>query len=128
MGGTNVSLTDRGDTQRSRFSTEPALSFVPLARRAAERLLSDHRTGRLVVDVEVAGREPQHLHRLDDGLAVLCDDRAGQAVWGDVGSLPDHPVVVGVVVDEHPEEWPEVLGREDLVRRVVGLHMVGRMK
>ena len=30
--GTKVSFTDRGDTHRSRFSTDPALSFAPLAR------------------------------------------------------------------------------------------------
>src|SRR5690242_169794 len=32
VGGTNVSLIARGDTQRSRFQIEPALSFVPEAR------------------------------------------------------------------------------------------------
>lgn len=32
VAGSKVSLTARGVTQRSRFSDEPALSFVPLAR------------------------------------------------------------------------------------------------
>ena len=30
VGGTNVSLMTRGDTQRSMFNSEPALSLVPL--------------------------------------------------------------------------------------------------
>ena len=47
---------------------------------------------------------------------------SGQPVRGDVGRLPEHAVVVGVVVDEHPEDRPEVLGGEHLVGGVVGLH------
>src|SRR3954453_13210916 len=46
--------------------------------RAAERLLTDDRAGGLLVDVEVARREPQELLRPGNGRAVLGDDRSGQ--------------------------------------------------
>jgi GABA permease len=87
--------------------------------------MSDHRTGGLVVDIEVAGGEAQYLHRLHDCGAVLCDHRSSQAICRDVGGLPNHLVVVGVVVDEHTEDGAEVLGGEDLVRRVVRLYHRG---
>jgi hypothetical protein len=32
LGGTNVSLMERGEVQRSRLTAAPALSLVPLAR------------------------------------------------------------------------------------------------
>jgi hypothetical protein len=32
VGGARFSFTDRGETQRTRFNSEPALSFVPDAR------------------------------------------------------------------------------------------------
>ena len=50
------------------------------ARGAAtpERLLPDDRTGGLVVDVEVAGCEPQPVAGVGDDRPVLGDDRAGE--------------------------------------------------
>ena len=48
--------------------------------RAAERLLPDDRTGRLVVDVEVAGRVAQALPRRSTARAVAREDRAGERV------------------------------------------------
>src|SRR5262245_43692626 len=41
---------------------------------AAERLLTDHRAGRLVVDVEVAGGVAQDTGRLHDGRPVAGED------------------------------------------------------
>src|SRR4029079_5861862 len=58
----------------------PVLVVVAAGPAAAERLLADDRTGRLVVDVEVAGREAQLLAGPRDGAAVLGDDRSGQCV------------------------------------------------
>ena len=99
----------RGDTHRNRFSIEPALSLVPLTPGAPERLLADHCAGRLVVDVEVAGREPQPLGRLLDRLPVLGDAGAGQGIGGLVGHLPHHLVVVAVLVDQDPKDGAEIL-------------------
>src|SRR5450755_3425293 len=62
--------------------------------RAAEGLLADDRSGRLVVDVEVAGGETERLGGSSDRRPVLGDDRAGQRVRGDVGRLRDNAVVV----------------------------------
>ena len=79
--GTNVSLIDRADVQRSRFSADPALSLVPDAARPAERLLPHHRAGRLVVDVEVAGRETQPVLRpARTACTVVGDHRTGQRI------------------------------------------------
>ena len=58
---------------------------------AAERLLADDRAGRLVVDVEVAGREPQLLLRPGDRAPVPGDDRAGQRVRRDALDLARRP-------------------------------------
>ena len=64
---------------------------------AAERLLPDDGTGRLVVDVEVARREPQHLHRLGDRRPVLGDDRHRSARTAPTdSSCAQHPVVLPV--------------------------------
>src|SRR5215813_3925201 len=43
----------------------------------AERLLPDDSSGGLVVDIEVAGREPQRLAGARDGGAIGGDDGAG---------------------------------------------------
>ena len=120
MGGTNVSFIDRGDTQRRRFRIEPALSLVPLARalrRAADRPLH----GRLVVEVEVAGRETEHFERLDDRGAVLREHRAGEPVRRK-SSLPPGSRRRSRRRTRTAQKGPEVLGGEDLVCRVVGLH------
>ena len=80
MGGTKVSLIARGLAQRIKFQSDPALSFVPGGARAAERLLADDGAGRLVVDVEVAGRVASASCASSDGGAIAREDRAGQGV------------------------------------------------
>ncbi len=85
---------------------------------AAERLLADHRAGRLVVDVEVARRVPQRLGGLGDGGAVRGQDRPGQRVRRDVSGLAQRLLVRGVRVDVHGQDRAEVLGGKDLVGRV----------
>src|SRR4029077_4834964 len=47
---------------------------------AAERLLPDDRAGRLVVNVEVAGRIPELLPGEFERVALLCEYRSGQPV------------------------------------------------
>src|SRR5260370_38913124 len=49
---------------------------------AAERLLTDDRAGRLVVDVEVAGRVAQRVGRLPDGCFIRGEDRSGEPIRG----------------------------------------------
>jgi len=97
VAGTKVSFTDRGHTHRSRFSNRSRLVVCAARPGTAKGLLPNHRAGRLVIDAEVAGGEPQHLHGLDNRRAVLCDDRSGEPVWRDLGGLPNDPVVVGIV-------------------------------
>ena len=65
-GGTNVSLT--GARRRPAHEVVRPARLVVRARRAAaaERLLADDGAGRLVVDVEVAGREAQLVVRERD--------------------------------------------------------------
>ena len=75
----------RGLTQRIRFHIEPALSFVPGRARAAERLLPDDRAGRLVVDVEVAGRVAQRLLRR--GRRASSEKTAPVSAYGAVLSI-----------------------------------------
>src|SRR5262245_20170762 len=59
-----------------------AARFVIGRRRAAaaERLSSDDRAGRLVVDVEVARRAHEALRQIGDDFAILREDRAGERV------------------------------------------------
>src|SRR5262245_23513416 len=83
--------------------------------RAPERLLTHDRPGRLVVDVEVAGGEAQHVARTGDRRAVLGDDRAGEPVRRGRLHLGEYAVVVAVVIYVEAEDRPEVLRREDLV-------------
>src|ERR1700761_7095615 len=82
-----VAVVGRGDERLlDRTGLRPPQQFERRSRlvvraaraRAAERLLADHRAGRLVVDVEVAGRVAQRGGRLDDRLAIAREDRAGE--------------------------------------------------
>ena len=47
---------------------------------ATERLLTHHGSGRLVVDVKVAGGKAQLVAEFDDGAAITTKDRAGQRI------------------------------------------------
>src|SRR6266566_8891295 len=49
---------------------------------AAERLLADDRAGRLVIDVEVAGRIAKLFVGEIDCVTLACEDRSSQSVWG----------------------------------------------
>ena len=69
----------RGLAQRIKFQSDPALSFVPRL-RAAERLLADDGTGRLVVDVEVPRCVAELVMRVEDGGAIAGEDRTRQRV------------------------------------------------
>ena len=73
-------MVARGLANRIRFRAVPALSFFARRANAAERVLADDRTGRLVVDVEVARRIPYGVARLGHGGLVGGEHRAGQAV------------------------------------------------
>src|SRR5580698_5087791 len=75
----------------------------------AERLLADDRAGRLVVDVEVARREPQGVGGLRDRGPVLRDDRTGERVRRDVRRLGHHVGVLRVLEDVHAQDGAEVL-------------------
>ena len=84
MAGTKVSLIVRGDTQRMRFQQRAGLVVGPDGPRAAERLLTDDRAGRLVVDVEVAGRVAQLRPRPSIGRAVAREKTAPVSAYGEV--------------------------------------------
>ena len=70
---------------------------------------------------QVAPNDAEYAVAQGNSGSVLRDDRSGQAVRRGDRGLPDHPVVIRVVVDEHPEDRAEVLGGEDLVARVRAL-------
>jgi hypothetical protein len=53
----------------------------------------------------------------DDGNPVAGDDRPGQGVGGDTFELPDHRVVVGVVVDVDGQQRTEEFDREPSMLR-----------
>src|SRR5512133_1019955 len=97
--------------------------LVVRARRAspAERLLSDDGAGRLVVDVEVAGRVAQRFLRLVDRSALLREDRAGEPVRRRVVDELERllPLVLRVDVGRH--DRPEELLAHQPVARVLRL-------
>src|SRR5687768_3999260 len=80
----------------------------PGGARATEGLLGDDGAGRLVVHVEVSGRVAELVLRIEECLAVVGEDRPGEAV----GSRPVDevervvPLALGVDVgrDDRPEE------------------------
>ena len=78
VGGTNVSLIVRGLSQRMRFRSEPALSFVPERRAPTEGLLTDDRAGRLVIHVEVARGVAEPLRGVLDCGTVLGEHGSGE--------------------------------------------------
>src|SRR5229473_8061524 len=82
VGRRHVGLLDHARA-RPADQVEERAGLVVGARcpRAAERLLPDHRAGRLVVDVEVAGGIDQRLRRGANRVAVACEHRPGQPVW-----------------------------------------------
>ena len=61
----------------------PGLVVRARGARAAERLLADDRAGRLVVDVEVAGREPQHVRDASSTAARSRAKTAPVSAYGD---------------------------------------------
>src|SRR5690606_12765894 len=75
---------------------------------AAEGLLPDDRAGRLVVDVEVAGGEPEGLQGLLHRGAVVGDDGAGQRVGGALVDGLEDALVVAVLVDVHRDDRAEI--------------------
>ena len=90
---------------------------------AAEGLLADDRAGRLVVDVEVAGGEPQRLGRLGDRGPVVARSPRRSARTARRGR-PESSTVSksAVVVDVQGQQRAEVLGAEHLVGRVGADH------
>lgn len=86
-------------------------------------MLANHGTGRLDVDVEVAGSVPERLLGEPDVSPVLCKDCSGQRVRrGRVDGLADvgEGVGRGVVVDVYAEHGAEQLGLEERVVGVLG--------
>jgi hypothetical protein len=55
IGGTNVSLIVLIETQRSKFTFAPALSFVPDPPGTAKRLLPHNRSGGFIIDIKITG-------------------------------------------------------------------------
>ena len=114
VGGRDERLLD-GAGRRPAQQVERRAGLVVGAGRpgAAERLLPDDGTGRLVVDVEVAGGEPQRVGGLSIAAAVVGDHRTGQRVRRarvDQGEDVGERVRRRVVVDVHREDRTEVLG------------------
>ena len=95
---------------------------MPEARAAAERLLPDDRAGRLVVDVEVAGREAQHARCACAIAARSWAMIEPVSAYGATDSIwVEHRVVVGVVVDVHARIGPKYSVVKIVVRRVGAL-------
>src|SRR5205814_10059116 len=74
---------------------------------SAKRLLPDHRAGRLVVDVEIAGRIAERERSLADSSAVRAEHPPRQRVWrrlvDDLQCLPP-PLVRVYLRRPHPPE------------------------
>src|SRR5215207_10358682 len=85
----------------------------------AERLLPNDGTRRFVIEVEVASCASQPPTRPIQGGPLVRDDRSGQPVRGGRIDFRQGRVEVSVVVDMQRQNRPEVLGREDLLPRVV---------
>src|SRR5207249_4576902 len=89
--------------------------------RAAERLLADDRAGRLVVDVEVAGRVLELLVRILDRRSVAREDGAGQAVGrGPIDEL-ERVVPLLLRIDVGRDDRAEELVAHRAEVRVLGL-------
>src|SRR5450756_1571011 len=86
---------------------------------AAERLLADHRAGRLVVDVEITGRIAQPFGGLGDRGAIGGQDGAGERVRRRLRGLAEHRLVGRVLVNVDREYRAEVLGGEYLITGVI---------
>ena len=77
--------------------------------RAAERLLADDRTGRLVVDVEVARGVPQRARRFAHRLAVAAEDGARSTRTARSGRRRQRLVPLRVGVDVGRDDRSEDL-------------------
>ena len=108
----------RALTQRTRFSFEPALSFVPGPARAAERLLPDDGAGRLVVDVEVAGGVAQRAHRLAHRRAIAREHGAGQRVRRRAIDDRERLLPLRVGIDVRRDDRSEDLLAQQAVARI----------
>src|SRR5438105_8634001 len=97
--------------------------LVVRARRAGatERLQTDDRARRLVVDVEVAGRVDELLRSLADRLPVAGEHRAGQPVRACPVAQVERLVELTVRVGVHGEDGPEQLLAEKLEVGIGGL-------
>ncbi len=120
-GGTDVSLTARGEDQPHEVVGPAGLVVGARGPPAAERLLSDDRASRLVVDVEIAGRVAELLVRKGDRRAIVGEDRAGQRVGrGLVAQLERLGVVrLGVRIDGQAR--PEQLALHRVEVGIAGL-------
>ena len=98
--------------------------LVVRTRRAptTERLLSNDRTRRLVVDVEVPGSMCQALGQIDDDIAILSKNRSGQRVRRAGVALRQRLVELVVAVDMDGENRPEDLLAHQLEVRLLRQH------
>src|SRR5579859_453152 len=89
---------------------------------AAERLLAHHRTGRLVVEVEVSRGVAQRRTRLSQHRAILREDAARECVRRRAIDQLERlfPLFVGIHIER--EHRPEDLFAHRPVTRVVDLH------
>src|SRR3989442_16022592 len=77
LGRRRVRLLDHARADPTdQIEERPGLVVRAGSAGSAERLQTDHGAGRLVVDVEVAGRVDELLRRLSDGLPISREDGA----------------------------------------------------
>ena len=99
----------RGDTQRSRFSWEPALSLVPEARPPPNSCCPTTAPVSLSLTVVVAGGVAQDVVGLCESGRIVGEHRTGQRVGaGSVDDAQDRGPV-GVVVDVNGDDRAEEL-------------------
>jgi hypothetical protein len=96
----------RGLVQRNRFQASRLVVGAGAA-RATERAAGRRRPGGLVVDVEVAGREPQLVRQIRDRGFVLGKMAPVKAVDGALVTQAKRAVEIRVVVNERRHDWAE---------------------
>src|SRR5256884_9392313 len=110
LGRRSVRLLDHARADPTdQVEERPGLVVGAGSAGSAEWLQTDHGAGRLVVDVEVAGRVDQLLRCLPDGLPVACEDGAGQSVGAGAGAEVPRLIELSVGVRVHGQDRTEHL-------------------
>src|SRR5579859_7255026 len=87
---------------------------------ASKGLLTDHGSGRLVVDVEISRGIDEHLRRRFDRAAVRREDRARQSIGGGLIAEPERLLVPVLGIDVDREHRAEDLLAQRARGRVLG--------